>query len=304
VTEGDGLILLSHVEERVDHLMEGLTGMEVYNRHYDAMDDTASMLAIAGMMTDPKGVETLTKALELYPDEVLASQLDYPKIYFDKWDRESVTRRVTGVAANDCHHNQVFILKKVDDETVLLGTIVDEDDEMRTIKAEQRPGIRELTRGKEAGEILVSLDFDPYHRSFNNVATHILAPELTEDAVREALMSGHAYISHDWMTDATGFQFMAMKRTKRDEARSDVSIDIAGIMGDEVKFEPGIGLFAIFPLECKIRLIRNGALAHEASDADTLQFPVQEPGTYRVEGWLTIDGEERPWVYSNPIYIR
>jgi hypothetical protein len=27
-------------------------------------------------------------------------------------------------------------------------------------------------------------------------------------------------------------------------------------------------------------------------------------GVYRVEGWLECGGEERGWVYSNPIYIR
>ena len=24
----------------------------------------------------------------------------------------------------------------------------------------------------------------------------------------------------------------------------------------------------------------------------------------RVEGWLKLDGEDRPWIYSNPIYVR
>jgi len=23
-----------------------------------------------------------------------------------------------------------------------------------------------------------------------------------------------------------------------------------------------------------------------------------------IEGWLTVDGEQRPWIYSNPIYVR
>ena len=29
-----------------------------------------------------------------------------------------------------------------------------------------------------------------------------------------------------------------------------------------------------------------------------------ETGVYRVEGWLKLDGEDRPWIYSNPIYVR
>ena len=36
---GEGLLFLSHVEARVDHPMDGLTGMEIYNRHADASDD-------------------------------------------------------------------------------------------------------------------------------------------------------------------------------------------------------------------------------------------------------------------------
>ena len=59
--------------------------------------------------------------MRLYPDEVLAFQCDYPKVYLDKWDEGTKRKRLTGVAANDCHHNQVFIVKMVDAETVLLG---------------------------------------------------------------------------------------------------------------------------------------------------------------------------------------
>jgi hypothetical protein len=37
-------------------------------------------------------------------------------------------KRLTGITANDCHHNQVLIVKMVDEETVLQGTNVDADD--------------------------------------------------------------------------------------------------------------------------------------------------------------------------------
>ena len=39
------MIFLSHIEERQDHLVEGLTGLEIYNRHWDAKRDPASLLA-------------------------------------------------------------------------------------------------------------------------------------------------------------------------------------------------------------------------------------------------------------------
>ena len=29
-----------------------------------------------------------------------------------------------------------------------------------------------------------------------------------------------------------------------------------------------------------------------------------QPGVYRIEAWVEIGGEVRPWIYSNPIYLR
>ena len=37
---------------------------------------------------------------------------------------------------------------------------------------------------------------------------------------------------------------------------------------------------------------------------DRLEHEVTAPGVYRIEGWLEVGGEERPWLYSNPIYVR
>ena len=133
--------------------------------------------------------------------------MEYPAQYLAKWDRETQSRRLTGVAANDCHHNMVMIVKMVDGQTVKVGTIVDKDEDMRTMTATLRPGIRELTRGHKPGDVVARVDFDPYHRSFQNVSTHVLAPELTEKAIRDALRQGQAYVSHDWICDPTGFRF-------------------------------------------------------------------------------------------------
>jgi hypothetical protein len=81
VTAGDGLIFLSHIEERKDHAVDGLTGLEIYNRHWDAKRDKGSLLAVAAMLTDPKQLADLEKALRLYPDELFAFQCDYPTVY-------------------------------------------------------------------------------------------------------------------------------------------------------------------------------------------------------------------------------
>ncbi|MBI3850372.1 MAG: histidinol phosphatase [Verrucomicrobia bacterium] len=296
IAAGDGLIFLSHVEERRGHSMEDLTGQEIYNRHYDAKKDMASLIALVTKMTEPKSLAELEEGLRLYPDEMLAFQNDYPQVYIDKWDAETQKRRLTGVAANDCHHNQVFIVKMVDEKTVLIGTIVDTDEQMRKVSASARPGILEMTKNRKPGDVLARLDFDPYYRSFRNATTHILAPELTEAAIRAALKAGHAYVSHDWMCDANGFSFEAVQK----DASSQSS---RVLMGDEVKFAEGMKLIARFPLACKTRLFKDGKVI-SAKQQSVLEQTVDGAGVYRVEGWLTVDGEDRVWIYSNPIYVR
>ncbi len=291
VTASNGLIFLSHVEERLDHPMEGLTGMEIYNRHCDAKKDMAGLIVLALKLLDPAQFAELQENLRLYPDELLASQVTYLKDYLDKWDAETQTRRLTGVAANDCHHNMVMVVKMVDENTVIFGTNVDKDEDMRKATAGSRPGIREITKGHKPGDVLVRADLDPYYRSFRDVTTHILAPELTESAIRAALQQGHAFVSHDWMCDATGFSFC-------------LTAPAQALMGDEVRFAADKQkLQARFPVACHIRLLRNGKPVAELG-GDQLEHAVAAAGVYRVEGWLKVDGEERPWIYSNPIYVR
>jgi hypothetical protein len=324
VTANDGLIFLSHLEERPDHSTEGLIGMEICNRHYDAKKDVAGLIAIALKMLEPARLAELQEDVRLYPDECLAAQVEYPELYLKKWDADTALRHLTGVAANDCHHNQVLILKVLDEKTVLLGTNVDKDEAMRRFTVDSHSGIAELTRGKQPGDVIARVDFDPYYRSFRNMTTHILAEDLTEAAVRSALRRGHAYVSHDWMCDATGFSFVLFQTTSRsaftsattqralpdqppssklsaDERKS--SGQEANLMGDEVNFTGGQKLIAAFPVNSHIRLLRNGAVIKEV-DAAKLEYPIAQPGVYRLEGWLTLDGEPRPWIYSNPIYLR
>ena len=295
-TQGTGMIFLSHVEERLSHSMEGLTGMEIYNRHHDANDDMDMLFAVATMMTDPKQFPVMEEALRLYHDEVLASQLDYPELYLRKWDEESQQQRVVGIGAIDCHHNQVLIVKMVDERTVLLGTNVDDDEDMRKITADVRPGIAEMTKGREPGDILAKLDFDTYYRSFRTMSTHIFAPELSEAAVRAALSAGHAYVSHDWMCDPTGFRFLAVPKGQTAGGNFH-------LMGDELPHDADLSLVAEFPVECAIRLLKNGEVVSE-STGRRLEYAPDGPGTYRVEGWLKVDSEDRVWIYSNPIYLR
>ncbi len=294
VTADEGMIFLSHIEERKDYSVDGLTGLEIYNRHWDAKRDKFSLVALAAKLTDPKQLADLEKAVRLYPDEILAFQCDYPNVYLDKWDEGTKRKRLTGVAANDCHHNQIFLIKMVDADTVLLGTNVDADDKMRKFSALSRPGINEMTKGHKAGDILAKLDFDPYYRSFRNSSTHVLAPKLDEPSIRAALKAGHVYVAHEWMGDATGFRFEA----------SDANGKFVATMGDEVKHADGLKLTAKLPLPAFVRLIRDGKEIARSEGKTDFEFALKEPGVYRLEAWQKLDGEPRPWIFANPIYVR
>jgi len=293
VNRGAGMAFLSHVEERVDHSMDGLTGMEIYNRHADALDDGDSMRALVAWIVDPDQSKALARAVELYPEEVFGAQFDYPALYLDKWDRETTQRRVVGVNANDCHHNQVFVVIKVDDDSVRVGTIVDDPAEMRVLTIADAPRIPELVRSHEPGDVIGRYDLDPYWVSMRNSTTHILAAALDEASIRAAVDAGRVYVAHDWLADPTGFSFYVT------EGKGP-----AAIMGDEWTLEAGTTaeLKARFPLPATIRLIRNGEET-AVVEARSLTHRLERPGVYRVEGWLEVDGEWRTWIYSNPIYI-
>jgi hypothetical protein len=297
-----GLIFLSHIEERPGHSMAGLDGMEIYNRHFDAKKDAGGLLAITLKLTAPATIRELEESVDHYPDELFAAQVQYPAEYLAKWDAETQTHRLTGIAANDCHHNFVLLVKMVDETTVKIGTNVDSDDEMRSISARLRPGIKELAKGHKSGDILARIDLDPYSRSFRDVCTHILAPELSETALRDALRAGHAYVSHDWMCDPTGFRFELIDSAHTRDAAS-ATRERHTVMGDLATFAPGMRLVAEFPAPCRIRLIQSGKSIDERSGA-RMEYALQSPGVYRVEGCLDLAGEQRGWIYSNPIYVR
>jgi hypothetical protein len=294
VAAGDGLIFLSHIEERPEHPVDGLTGLEIYNRHWDAKKDKLSLLALALKLTDPQGLAELQESVRLYPDEALASQCDYPAPYLEKWDAGTKIKRLTGVAANDCHHNTILIVKMADAETVLVGTNVDPDADLRKLTAAVRPGIKEMTKGHQPGDLLARVDLDPYFRSFRDVCTHVLAPTLDEPAIRNALKTGHAFVAHDWMCDASGFRF---------EAQAADGAGVA-IMGDEVKLVAGLKVTAKLPVAAYVRLLRHGEEVAKLESGAEFSFAVKEAGAYRLEAWLRLDNEMRPWIFSNPIYVR
>jgi acetyl esterase/lipase len=139
-------------------------------------------------------------------------------------------------------------------------------------------------------QIFNGVTFDPYEVSFRSVSTHILARELTEAAIRESLRAGRVYVAHDWLCDPTGFSFVANNNN--------------GVydMGDRTPMIARTRLQATLPVAASLKVLHKGAIVAEATDSQ-IAFTPTEPGAYRLEAWLPIDGEMRPWVYSNPIYL-
>jgi hypothetical protein len=294
VKRGGGNIFLSHVEEKLDWATGSLDGLEIYNHHTDVKDEAEFYTWLRSAFADPDRLGLLQRALSEYPQEVFGAQQDYLAAIIAKWDRDTLDHRLTGIAANDCHHNQVFTVTAVDQNTIEVGYIGSRPTTAR-VTASQAPGVSALTAGRRPGELIARLDFDPYERSLRYVTTHILAKRLDEQAVRDALRQGHAYVAHDWLCDPSGFAFVVMDANSAGRA--------AGIMGDEVKFASALRIRAELPVAGILKLFCNGSVVRTLV-GDHLELRPAGPGVYRLEVWLKIDSEERPWIYSNPVYIR
>lgn len=144
----------------------------------------------------------------------------------------------------------------------------------------------------------MSLQLDPYERSFQLVRVHLLIPQaerLTAESVLKAVREGHCFIGFDLFSDTTGFRFTGSSggETK--------------LQGDELRLLGEARLKVSVPLRSRIILLKNGARIREEYGKLNVEFVVTEPGNYRCEIYLPElphpVGEE-PWIISNPIYVR
>ncbi len=123
------------------------------------------------------------------------------------------------------------------------------------------------------------------------MSTHLLVSDVSELEVRQALAKGRAYVAFDWIADPTGFVYCAQRGAEN------------WPMGSEVTFGEDLYLRAEAPLDAHFKLVRDGEIVLEETGPAT-RFQVDKPGIYRVEAWLNLAGEDRPWILTNPIYVR
>lgn len=189
-----------------------------------------------------------------------------PSDALKKWDElnASGARRAYAVAGNDAHANVGFSL------------------------------------GGQKGDCLLDFKLDPYERSFRVVRNHVLLEKgsaLDEASLLKALGAGRSFFAFDIFGDSTGFRFTASNGA---ETR---------FMGDEIRLpETGsVKLNARSPVKCRMVFFRDGQAVGEVKDSEHSELNVESAGVYRVEVYLDQLGpllEDKPWIVSNPIFVR
>jgi hypothetical protein len=285
VRRGGGLTFLSHLEERMDWEIRGLTGTEIYNTHADFKDEKALLAA----MRNPLRIFQAVDLFQKYPQEAFSALQDYPADYLKRWDQLCAKAPHTGVAANDAHQNIGLVVRLVEENKARIEDALGK--KLLEVDVRALPFLQPLPKARKVGDVLFQSRLDPYECSLRHVGTHLLLRELSDKAVWEALEAGRAFVAFDWLADATGFDFAVLSPHGRRE------------MGSRLPFANGLRLCAHAPLPVHWKLVRNGRVLTESAGR-TLDWPVAEAGNYRVEAWLTVAGENMIWILSSPIYLR
>ena len=133
-----------------------------------------------------------------------------------------------------------------------------------------------------------------YKVSFKSIRTHILLTEpFTGDfaadqrRVINALRMGNGFVSNYRVKDARGFRFW---------------IDSGGncfVPGTEISWHKGMYLHASLPFAGNMILIGDGRPVYTVS-GKSLKYELPQPGVYRLE----VSIGKKPWIYTNPIYVR
>ena len=284
VRAGDGMTFLCHLEERMDWSLDSLTGSEIYNTHADAKEETR----LYAMMKNPLWLVQAKKVLDAYPQEALAAIFDPPSDYLKRFDELCAVYPHTGVSGNDAHENVGLRITLLEGDKVRIADALDE--ELTVLDRAVVAAFTPIPADAKPGDLVFKLQLDPYEQSLRHVGTHVLATELSRDAIQEGLVKGRAFVAFDWIADARGFDFQAEDGNGRHEMGSHVALSGSPVLRGR----------AALPGHWKV--FNRGELVHEA-DGAALEYVPTAPGNHRVELWLDVAGRSLPWVLSNPIYV-
>jgi len=135
-----------------------------------------------------------------------------------------------------------------------------------------------------------------YEHLFETIRTHILttAP-LTQQSfdgskklVYDAIRAGRCFFAYDFLADSMGFRFDGM-----------MNKTVPILMGDEITLNGDVFLRASIPVPAELRLIRNGEQI-KSEYGKKMKFETNQSGAYRIEVYY----DNRPWIFSNHIFLR
>ncbi len=301
IRELGGVLALGHNEAPRPWEIPEIDAMEIYNIHSDMIDN---------LVIKNSRIDTVKDALlnfRAYPEQTFRGFFDpwLLMVITQKWDEQSKHRNITAIAANDCHQNVGLKVYYTSRDTVMLIDTGHTDPSKKITEFKvnflTRPLLRLFFGKLEPDKLLYRTDLDPYERSSRFVNTHLLAKELTEPALLDALRAGRAFIAFNMLGDAAGFAYVAEGGGKQ------------VTMGESIALSPDLKFRAEAPLDCKFTLVRNGRSV-ATQDGRTFEFDVRRPGKYRLEAAIPMPGEmtfagdkyalnHAPWVMTNYIEV-
>lgn len=288
----DGVAFVAHPEQRktdAEWDLPPYAGMEIYNSHADAADSGFEKVLETLKGGNVLRILTTFGLLKKYQPEAYAAIFDEQTEVLKRWDtlNERALRggpRVAGIAANDAHQNVGVSFQSAEEGLVIKDAL---GKKLGEVRKDKLPLV--LPSSAKPGTPILEHTFDPYAIAFGYVSTHVLAGAPTETELLEAVRKGRAYVAFDWIADPTGFRFQAQDGARVIEMGGDVA----------AATRPVLQVAAGMP--CQLRLIRGGQEVRRVEGTE-LTHEVREPGVYRVEAWVRLGDELRPWVYTNPIY--
>lgn len=296
VLQDGGMVFLSHLEERMDWEIQGITGNEIYNTHADVMGELQFLAALK----NPVMMIGLLPALQQFPQETFGAILDYPEDYLRRWDQLCQMAPHTGIAANDAHHNQAFRILVTEDHQLAIEDALGK--RVATLDPDKTPLVKPLIGNKQPGDRIMEMDLDPYERSFRHVSTHLLMRDLNKEEVWQALKAGRAYVSFEWLADPTGFRFEARQGDQSWPMGGQITLAGDQPASQRTGLNQPLIVSSVAPLPALYKLYRNGQVVKEGRGR-MFDSEITQPGVYRVEAWLLVADELKPWILSNPIYV-
>jgi hypothetical protein len=284
VQQLNGMAFISHLEERMDLAIPGITGNEIYNTHADFKEEKRLMSS----MRNPLWLLNTAPLLKEYPQESLLALQDYPQQYLARWGELCKTSHHTGVAANDAHQNVGVRIRVIEGDKVRLEDALGE----KLVELNRKAAAELVPIPEEAkeGDVVFELLLDPYERSLRHAGTYLLMREQTKEAVWESLQAGRAYVCFDGLASGRGFSW----RAKSGEASCDLGGEISA--STEIEFQ------GVCAQDATWKIIRDGQIVYQSQGYEC-SYRSDQKGIYRAELWLDT-GRPQIWILTNPIYVK